>query len=79
MVASLGREGLGFCSLALHSPSAYLASLSTCKARSLIPSNKYALESFNIFNCIVPPVHAISGELLLHSSYAKRISQLGPV
>ena len=43
---SLGRGGLGLCSLALHSPAAYLASLS--KAESLIPSDEYALESFNI-------------------------------
>ena len=67
---SLGRGGLGLRSLALHSPAAYLASM--IKARSLIPSDEYALESFSIFNSIVPPVHAISGDLLLHSSYSQK-------
>ena len=44
-------------SLALHSPAAaYLSSL--IKAGSLIPSDEFALESFSIFNSIVPPVHA---------------------
>ena len=69
---SLGRGGggLGLRRLALHSPAAYLASLS--KAGSLVPSDEYALESFNIFNSIVPPGHAISGDLLLHSSYSQK-------
>ena len=51
----------GLRSLALHSPAAYLASL--IKAGSLLPSDYYALESMNIFNYTVPPVHAISGDL----------------
>ena len=55
---SLGRGGLGLRSLVLHSPAAYLASL--IKARSLIPSDEYALESFSIFNCIVPPVGCVT-------------------
>ena len=66
----LGRGGLGLRSLALHSPAVYLASLS--KTGSLIPSDEYPLESFNIFNSIAPPVHAISGDLLLHSSYNQK-------
>ena len=65
-----GGGGLGLRSLALHSPAAYLASL--IKAGSLIPSDEYALESFSILNSIVPPVHAISGDLLLHSSYSQK-------
>ena len=60
---SLGRGGLGRCSLALHSPAAYLASL--MKAGS--PSDDHTLESINIFNSIVPPVHAISMDVLIHS------------
>ena len=67
-----GGGGLGLRSLALLSPAAYLASL--IKAGPLIPSDdEYALESFSIFNSIVPPVHVISGDrdLLLHSSYSQ--------
>ena len=67
---SLGRGGLGLRSLALHSPAAYLASL--IKVGSLIPLDYYALESINIFNDTVPPVHAISGDLLLHSSLSQK-------
>ena len=67
---SLGRGGLGLRSLALHSPAAYLASL--IKAGSLTPSDNYALESITIFNDTVPPVYAISGDLLLHSSLSRK-------
>ena len=49
-----------------HSPAAYLASLIT--AGSLIPSDYYALES----NDTVPPVHAIFGDLLFHSSLSQK-------
>ena len=42
------------------------------RARSLIPSDYYALESINIFNDTVPPVHAISGDLLLHSTLSQK-------
>ena len=63
--------GLGLHSLTFPSPAAYLASL--IKAESLIhvPSDNSALESINIFNDTVPPLYAISGDLLLHSSLSQ--------
>ena len=56
----------------MQSCSPFSSCLSLIKAGSLIPSDYYALESINIFNDTVPPVQAISGDLLLHSTLSQK-------
>ena len=61
---SLSRGGFGLCSLALHSPATYLASL-------MKATDEYSLESFNTFNSMVQLVHDISS--LSHKVLSARL------
>ena len=55
----------------LHHQS-YIPPITFSIEKFLIYLYMYALESFSIFNSTVSPVHAISGDLLLHSSYSQK-------
>ena len=68
---SLGRGGLGMCSLSQHSPAAYIASLSSSDAGPL--SQEHLIHAVELFNSLVPSSEVISIEKVLTSPIHQKV------